>query len=106
MEGLDHMQQPTAPRPDGAEDEHTRLCLSTKRLNLCIDFEHIAIWVSEEQGAVAEGMISWSGDDVYSALGQCGCTTCHLTRSDAERKLQGKCTYRQRRIVEPRTVLG
>jgi hypothetical protein len=55
---------------------------------------------------VAERMVGWPGDDVHTSFCQDGCTTCNLTRGDAERKLQGKCPYRKRRVVEPPAVFS
>ena len=75
-------------------------------LNFSVDLEHIAIWVSKEQRAVAERMVGWPGDDVHTSFCQDGCTTCNLARGDAERKLQGKCPYRKRRVVEPPAVFS
>lgn len=86
--------------------EDTRISRIRGRLDFRIDFEDVAIWVSEKQCAMAEGTISWPRDDVYSSLCQRGRTTCHLTRSHPEGKLHGKCAYRQGRIGEPPTEFG
>ena len=105
MEGLDHMLRLLAPESDRATapvGPGWRL----RTLNLGVDLEHIAIGISKEQRAVAERMIGWPGDDVHTSFCQDGSATCNLTRGDAERKLQGKCPYRKRRVVEPPTVFS
>ena len=104
MEGLDHMLQLRAQGSVGTTA--ARPGVRRRALDFSVDLEHIAIWISEEQRAVAERMVGWSGHDAYTSFCQDGCTTCNLARGDAERKLQGKCPYRKRRVVEPPAVFS
>ena len=105
MEGLGHMLRRRAPGSDRATAPVGH-GWSLRSLDLSVDLQHVAIGVSKEQGAVAEGMIGWPRDDVHSPLCEDGGTTCNLTWGHAERKLQRKCPDRKGRIVEPSTVFS
>ena len=74
-------------------------------LNLSIDFEHVAVRVTEEQRAMTKWLVSWSGKDANAALDEDSSAALNLAGCDAECKLQGEHANGWRGIVKDDATL-